>query len=1480
MLSLSSQVKAMPQVLVSPKLFSIFLIVILGVFQFGQISETAPNYSFVEESTSAPPVSYYDYIIVGGGTAGCPLAATLSESANVLVLERGGSPYVKPTTKTDQVNFLTTVLDASPDSFAQPFISEDGVLNHRARVLGGGSVFNAGFYSHAETEFVKEAGLDESLVNDSYRWVEKKLVFEPPVLQWQSAVRDGLLEAGVLPYNGFTYDHIYGTKIATGSRPKAEGVIFEDAKGIKHKALLKDSKSEIIVAAGAMGSPQLLMLSGVGPANQLEPLGIDVVIDQPMVGQGMADNPLNGLIIPSPLPVEISLVSLVGITQSGNYIEAGSGLNLAPSWIGWISNNLANFLNQTIKFNNIGSILNTRLKGGIIIEKVKGPISTGNIELKSTNPNDTPRVKFNYFQAPEDLRKCVQGMETVINIVNSKAFSKFRYEIMSTQDLLNLVAALPLNLRPRHLNTAISLEQFCIDTVMTLWHYHGGCQIGKVVDQNYRVLGVDGLRVIDGSTFNFSPGTNPQATVMMLGSFVEESIFAPEISHFDYIIVGGGTAGCPLAATLSETVNVLVLERGGSPYDNPNKADKENILINLLDIFPNSYTEIFISEDGVINHRARVLGGGSVINAGFYSHADTDFLKKSGFDDLALVNDSYRWVEKEVVFKPDMLQWQTAIKDGLLEAKVLPFNGFTFDHINGTKIGGTIFDDDGHRHTAADLLKYAKPNNIKVYLHASVSEILFTTQANGSRPKAKGVVFEDVLGFKHKALLTLDSKGELILAAGCIGSPQLLMLSGIGPAHQLESLGIKTGAKVASNLTTLRAPGGLILEKFKDPKSKGHLELRSTNPKDSPKIRFNYFKDPNDIKNCVEGMETLMKTVDSKAFSKFRYEAITAKENLKLMTLLPINLRPRHDNTSTSLEQYCIDTVLTIWHYHGGCEVGKVVDKNYRVRGVDSLRVIDAGLDYSFVEESIFAPQISYFDYIIVGGGTAGCPLAATLSETVNVLVLERGGSPYDDPNKSDKANILVNLFDILPNSYTEIFITEDGVINHRARVLGGGSVINAGFYSHAEPEFLNKSGFNDLALVNDSYRWVEKKLVFKPEMLQWQTAFKDGLLEAKVLPFNGYTFDHINGTKISGTIFDEDGHRHSAADLLEYAKPDNIKVYLHATVSEILFTEQGNGSRPKAKGVVFEDLLGFKHKALLTLGSKGEVILAAGTIGSPQLLMLSGIGPAHQLGPLGIEMIMDQPMVGQEITDNPSNGLFVFSPSAVEVSSVSAVGITKTNNFIESISGVNLLPSWSQWISDNLLPILNQTGAKVNDAPNRTTSRVPGGMILAKVRFPMSKGHLELRSTNPKDTPKVRFNYFKDPKDIKTCVQGMETLMKTVDSKAFSKFRYEAITAKENLKIMAMLPVNLRPKHNNTATSLEQYCIDTVVTEWHYHGGCELGKVVDKNYRVRGVDSLRVLDASTFKSSPGTNPQATLMMLGRYIGVKIQKDRQARKRK
>ena len=168
----------------------------------------------------------------------------------------------------------------------------------------------------------------------------------------------------------------------------------------------------------------------------------------------------------------------------------------------------------------INVVTNTTIRGGVILEKIEGPLSSGHLELKNTDPDDNPSVTFNYFKEPEDLNKCVDGMNTVINVVNSEAFSKFRYRHIPTQALIDIIVNFPVNLRPRHVSAAISMEQFCVDTVMTIWHYHGGCQVGRVVDHEYKVLGVDALRVIDGSTFRGSPGTNPQATVMMLGRYV------------------------------------------------------------------------------------------------------------------------------------------------------------------------------------------------------------------------------------------------------------------------------------------------------------------------------------------------------------------------------------------------------------------------------------------------------------------------------------------------------------------------------------------------------------------------------------------------------------------------------------------------------------------------------------------------------------------------------------------------------------------------------------------------------------------------------------------------------------------------------------------------------------------------------------------------------------------------------------------------
>ncbi|KAJ9537521.1 hypothetical protein OSB04_030254 [Centaurea solstitialis] len=199
--------------------------------------------------------------------------------------------------------------------------------------------------------------------------------------------------------------------------------------------------------------------------------------------------------------------------------------------------------------------------------------------------------------------------------------------------------------------------------------------------------------------------------------------------------------------------------------------------------------------------------------------------------------------------------------------------------------------------------------------------------------------------------------------------------------------------------------------------------------------------------------------------------------------------------------------------------------------------------NYTFVHEATEAPRVSFYDYIVIGGGTTGIPLAATLSANASVLLLER--------------------------------VCYGGRCECTFSYLGGGTSINAGFYSRGEEQFIIEAKLTDETLVEDSYQWVEKVMVFEPLLGGWQTALRTGLVEAGVTPDNGYSYDHVIGTKTGGSIFDANGTRHTAADLLQYANPEGMSVLLHATVHKILFKTKAGGTRPVAYGVAFEDSFG-----------------------------------------------------------------------------------------------------------------------------------------------------------------------------------------------------------------------------------------------------------------------------------------------------------------
>ncbi|KAM1553450.1 hypothetical protein EV2_006441 [Malus domestica] len=527
--------------------------------------------------------------------------------------------------------------------------------------------------------------------------------------------------------------------------------------------------------------------------------------------------------------------------------------------------------------------------------------------------------------------------------------------------------------------------------------------------------------------------------------------------------------------------------------------------------------------------------------------------------------------------------------------------------------------------------------------------------------------------------------------------------------------------------------------------------------------------------------------------------------------------------------------------------------------GVHSFATPSDIQDFSylkFVCNATDLPLQDKYDYIVVGGGTAGCPLAATLSANYSVLLLERGDIPTAYPNVLSNAGILANFMqEDDGKTPAQRFTSEDGVAFVRGRVLGGSSMINVGLYSRADSEFLKKSGIKlDMNLVNNSYEWVENTLVFRPNLSHWQSVVKDALLEAGVRPDNGLTLDHIQGTKITGTIFDDRGRRHGAVELLNKGHPKNLRVAIHAAVERIIFSSKASGL--SAKGIIYTDSNGRSHQALIR--GKGEVILSAGAIGSPQLLLLSGVGPKSYLSSLKIPVVHPQPYVGQFMRDNPRHYVTILPPSELEPSTAQIAGIT-SDYYIETFSGLPFSTMAFSLFPNPTIPMtINSTF----------------GHIVTKNPAPLSYGSLKLQSSyDVKVGPKVKFNYFANKADLSRCVSAVRKMGDLLKTNSLKPFKIRDLPGENGFNLFGPpLPMN-----QSDVASIETFCRDTVATIWHYHGGCLVGKVVDGDFRVRGIKALRVVDGSVFKSlSPGTNPQATLMMLGRHVGLRMLEERSA----
>lgn len=518
-----------------------------------------------------------------------------------------------------------------------------------------------------------------------------------------------------------------------------------------------------------------------------------------------------------------------------------------------------------------------------------------------------------------------------------------------------------------------------------------------------------------------------------------------------------------------------------------------------------------------------------------------------------------------------------------------------------------------------------------------------------------------------------------------------------------------------------------------------------------------------------------------------------------------------------------------------------------------------------------------HYDFIIVGAGSAGCVLADRLTADGQnrVLVLEYGGSDRSVFIQMPSAlSIPMNTrkYNWQYESEPEPHLNGRRMHAPRGKGLGGSSSINGLVYVRGNPldfELWKDQGAQGWGYANvlpyfkraerrdeggDSYRGGDGPLDtrYGPMRNPLYQAWIDAAAQA------GYPItSDINGEQQEGfgrmDMTVRDGARCSAAKayLRPAMKRPNLTVVTHAMAEQIVMEGR------KAVGIRYQRA-GQAHVAY----ASREVILSGGPINSPQLLMLSGIGPAAELRRHGIEIVADRPGVGANLQDHLE---FYFQVACKRPVSL----YPYMNWFAKGLIGAQWLLTRKGLGATNHFEscgfIRSRAGIKYPDIQYHFfplavrydgKSMVEGHGFQAHVS-PMrskSRGSITLRSEDAKDKPVIRFNYMSHPDDWAEMRAGVRLTREIFAQSAFNPFRGEEIAPGTDVV---------------SDDEIDAFIRDKIESGYHPCGTCKIGDaadpmaVVDNELRVIGVDGLRVVDSSVMPSITTGNLNAPTIMIG-----------------
>jgi choline dehydrogenase len=510
------------------------------------------------------------------------------------------------------------------------------------------------------------------------------------------------------------------------------------------------------------------------------------------------------------------------------------------------------------------------------------------------------------------------------------------------------------------------------------------------------------------------------------------------------------------------------------------------------------------------------------------------------------------------------------------------------------------------------------------------------------------------------------------------------------------------------------------------------------------------------------------------------------------------------------------------------------------------------------------------YDYIIVGAGSAGCTLANRLSEDpqINVLLLEAGG---DD--KKQEIHIPAAFSKLFKTPYDWEYYTEAEpamaqreMYWPRGKVLGGSSSINAMIYMRGHR--YDYDAWRDAG--NEGWGYADVLPYFKKAENQERgpdayhgvggplnvadmryvnplsRAFVEACIETGMPANNDFNGAVNEGAGVFQTT-QKNGARWSTVNA--YLKPAlgraNLTVRTGTQVARVVIE---NG---RATGVALS-----ANGQIETIQAQREVLVCGGAINSPQILMLSGVGPADHLQKMGIEVIVDLPGVGENLQDHLTTEAVYRSSQPVSLNNAQKPG--------------NVL-NYLLFKKGPLSSTIAEAGAffKVQaDAPApemqfhfTPTSFKQGGfepdaghsfMILPTLLHPTSRGRIRLRSSDPSSHAAIYANYFSTEEDIQVMLAGLKIAHEVAHTRAFAPFLGAEREPGGTWK---------RPD-----SEVIQAMRESAETLYHPAGTCKMGHdqlaVVDAQLRVRGVAGLRVIDASIMPSVVGGNTNAPTIMI------------------